>query len=208
MNKIIYICVFILILYTGNTFAKIYKIPPNLLKETEEKHAIFVKDPNSPEAIFELAMCFGYTGRIEKGWNMLKTIPIEYAPIATEKYERLSSENPTEWKHKFKLAFGYYFLKEREKSIAEFKKVLVLNPKHIWAMGFIALLEGEQNHVKETIQWCEKALKIEPNATAIHILLAEACRRKGDYWQTLKHALIVGRLKTEEKIVYPSYEDK
>lgn len=196
-----------IIFYSTSTYAKIYQIPKPLWEETKAKYKLYKATPTSNETRFELAMCYGYTGQIIKGWDMLKTVSPNYAPVVVEKYEALATQNPKEWKYRFKLAFGYYFLDRKDDAIAEFKQVLQIDPKHIWAMGFIALLEGEQNHVNETIYWCDKALKIEPNATAVHFLLAEAYRRKGDFFKALNHAMISGRLLSEEAIKRPSEDD-
>ena len=87
-------------------------------------------------------------------------------------------------------------------------QILLIDPKHIWAMGFIALLEGEAGRNDEAIRWCKQALAIEKNATAIHFLLAEAYRRKGQYFSAMGEIMIVGRLKSEEAIARPDEESQ
>jgi tetratricopeptide (TPR) repeat protein len=202
LSSLFYILIINLFLVSP-ILSKVYDIPKNLLDETKHNYKIYKQNPDSSEARFELAMSYGYTGRIEKGWSMLKTIPESYAPVIIKKYGKLATDNPLEWKYKFKLAFGYFFTKKKIAAINEFKKILKIEPNHVWAMGFIALLEGERNNTDKAIDWCKTALQIEPNATAIHFLLAEGYRRKGNYWGMVREGLIVGRLKTEEKLVYP-----
>lgn len=184
-------------------FARIYHIPEDLMNEVKANQAALQLAPNSADAHFELAMSYGYTGQIEKGWAELKGIPHydpQYAPKVIEKYGALTETSPKEWKNWFKLAFGYYFADQKDKALECFQKVLDIDPKHIWAMGFMGLLEGERGNTDKGIEWSKKALVIEPNATAIHFLLAEGYRRKGDYLKTLAQVLIVGRLKSEEAL--------
>jgi tetratricopeptide (TPR) repeat protein len=187
--------------------AKIYDIPPELLEEAKAKRIIFKQSPGSAEAKFELAMAYAYTGRVRKGWAMLKEVPEPYAKIVKAKYTALSKKEPKEWKHRFKLAFGYFFLKRKDDAINEFKKVLEIDPQQVWAMGFIALIEGERNNTAECMVWCNKALEIEPNATGVHFLLAEAYRRKGNFFKAFTEACIVGRLVSEEAVVRPDEDD-
>jgi len=47
---------------------------------------------------------------------------------------------------------------------------------------------------------CKEALKKEPNATAIHFLLAEGYRRKGQYSKFMSEMVVVGRLQTAESL--------
>ena len=49
----------------------------------------------------------------------------------------------------------------------------------------------------KAIHYCKKALKIEPDATAIHFLLAEAYRKKKQYFKMMKELLIVGKLQAK-----------
>ncbi len=186
----------VFLLISSSLMAKVYDIPADLLQEGRALKKIYVASPNA-EATFELAMNYAYTGRIEKGWELLKKVPPPYADVVIKKYGGPS----TEWKTHFKLAFGYYFKEQKKEALQEFQKVLKIEPKQIWAMGFIALVLGDLGHTDEAISWCKKALAIEKNATAIHFLLAEAQRRKGNIMAALGELMIVGRLKSEEAIV-------
>ncbi|MGE4169102.1 MAG: tetratricopeptide repeat protein [Candidatus Margulisiibacteriota bacterium] len=179
--------------------AKIYQIPADLKAEAKVLQAKTKADP-TPENRFELAMNYGYTGRIEDGWFELRQVPKDYADDVVKKYEAVVQNDPQNWKALFKLAFGYYFIEKKDEAERCFLKVLDLQPNHVWAMGFIALLEGEKGKTDEAIKWCKKALAIEPNATAIHFLLGEGYRRKGNYWGMTSEIVTVGRLKAEEAV--------
>ena len=187
---------------------KIYIPPTSILNEIKTYKEAYTITQNAT-TIFDLAMSYAYSGQIEKGWNMLKKIPdydSNYAPKVLKKYSQLINKDPNNWKYHFKIAFGHYFHKDKENAIKSFHDVLNIDPNHIWAMGFIALIEGERNNTDTAIKYCKKALKIEKNATAIHFLLAEGYRRKEDYMSAFKHILIVGKLKTAEKLS-PIYDD-
>jgi tetratricopeptide (TPR) repeat protein len=182
--------------------AKVYKIPKPLLQEARNLRQLVEAHPTSNKWQFELAMNYAYTGRIEKGWSALSSLPDSYADIVVTNYLKLSKEAPNEWRHSFKLAFGYYFKKQPKDAINSFKDVLKIDPNQVWAMGFIALILGKEGQNKQAVDWCQKALKIEKNAAAIHFLLAEAYRREGNYFGAIGEMMIVGRLKTEEAVVY------
>ncbi len=193
------------VLIWGALFAPVaaatYQIPAELKVEIRENQRIASENPNA-STYFELAMSYAYTGQIEKGWITLRQIPNydkHYAPKVVAKYQSLIKDQPKEWKYRFKIAFGYYFLEKKPEAIAAFKDVLSIDPNNVWAMGFIALLESELGHVQEGITWCKRALVIEPNATAIHFLLAQGYYKTGDYMGAISEGLTVGRLKAAER---------
>ncbi|RAP36122.1 hypothetical protein DID80_05670 [Candidatus Marinamargulisbacteria bacterium SCGC AAA071-K20] len=182
------------------TSAKIFKISEELKQDVRSDYEIFKGDESSNESKFNLAMSYAYTGQIKKGWDLLKTIDRSYSRVVIDRYNQKIKENPDAWKYHFKVAFGYFFAKEKKTAIGEFYKVLEIKPDMVWAYGFIALIQGEMGEVDEAIRICKKALKMEPQATAIHFLLAEGYRKKGKYFRFLKEMLVVGRLQTEESI--------
>ncbi|MBT3260996.1 tetratricopeptide repeat protein [bacterium] len=75
-------------------------------------------------------------------------------------------------------------------------------------MGFSALVKGENGQVDGAIDLCKKALKIEPNATAIHFLLGQALLKKGDYIGFIAESLITIRLKSEEEAARKEKKDE
>ncbi|MFC1616838.1 tetratricopeptide repeat protein [Candidatus Margulisiibacteriota bacterium] len=207
--------------------AQAYEIPPDLLKELKENRLEVEKSPTSARAHFEMAMSYAYTGLVELGLKSLEQVEKEdpfYADKVIEEYENKSKKEPNEWKHKFKLAFGYYFKKQRAAAKICFQEILQKHPKHIWAMGYLALLEGEQaltekEHLQKQglaphkisekinpkyqkiIDMCNQALEIEPNATAIRFLLGQAYFNRGnitDYFGVMVESLNVLRLREED----------
>ena len=189
-------------LFAGATaFAgPLYKIDPELQSEINQNRAKLVQNP-SAETHFELAMSYTYTGQVEDGWDLLQKIPNydkDYSSKVIKKYEALSKSNPKEWKYPFKLAFGYYFSERKREALAQFERALRLDPGNPWIMGFIALAKGDLGQLDEAIELCKQAIKIQPNGTALHFLLAQGFQRKGDYAGFLGETLTVLRLRSEE----------
>ncbi len=180
-----------------------YHVPSHLLAEVIKTERAYSEDQNSDKAKFELAMAYGYTGNILEGWKLLKTIDKGYAEVVVKNYYKKQIDDPNNWKHSFKLAFGYYFIGDKTLALEAFNHVLELNPKQVWTMGFIALIEGEEGDTDSALEWCRRALKIEPNATAIHLLAAEGYRRKNDYLSAISHVLTFGRLSAQEGVRLP-----
>ncbi len=183
-------------------FAGVYKAAPELQKDVFLYQKALKANPNSLAAQFDLAMAYAYTGQIRIGWSILKKIPPDYADDVIQKYEPLAAANPKEWRYPFKLAFGYYFKQNKERAIVEFQKVLAIDPKHVWAMGFISLIKGEMGDLDEAVSLAHKALAIEPDAAALHFLLGEGYRRQGKPLKALGQILVVGRLEAEERLFY------
>jgi tetratricopeptide (TPR) repeat protein len=187
--------------------ASVYTIPDAYIADMRKAKLAYDQKVDA-DTLFELAMSYAYSGLIEKGWGMLKRIPeynSDYAPVVLAKYGPLVVKEPNEWRHHFKLAFGYYFKGDKKEAIRQFEAVLKIDPKHVWAMGFIALIYGEQERYDDAIKLCRKALELEPNAAAIHFLLGEAYRKTGNTMGFLSEIMTVGRLKAAEKFVYPDY---
>ena len=187
--------------------AKVYQVAPELLQEVKANKAEFKIDPSADTA-FELAMSYAYSGQIEKGWATLKKIPDddkEYSPKVVEKYGDRVKVSPRIWKYQFKLAFGYYFMDQKDKSIACFRKVLDLDPKNVWALAFISLIKGDQGHIDEAVELAKECNRWEPNAAALHFLLGAGYLKQGNYWGVAQETVAVGRLKAQEAMVYGDY---
>lgn len=188
---------FFLLLISSVSFALPYHVDKDILDEVSLNQQRYEQAPTSNEVMFDLAMSYAYSGQILKGWNLLKTIPKEYAPTVIKTYSGLMKSDTKEWRYPFKCAFGYFFIGEKKQAINLFKKVIEIKPDQVWAYGFIALIYGEMGDVDIAMQWSHKGLKIEPNATAIHFLLAEGHRKKKQYYKAFKRLLNVGRLQSK-----------
>jgi len=178
-----------------------------LRAEQIELEKAFQADPYSATTRFELAMSYAYTGWIELGWQILKTIPqydTNYADTVVPKYKALIKKEPENWKHHFKLAFGYYFKEDKDMALKSFEEVVRLNPNNAWGFGFMALLKGEQKKYDEAIKITKHAIKLEPHGAALHFLQAEAYRQKGDYFKVLRKSITILNLKAAEAKYRPT----
>ena len=195
--KLIVFC-WSLILCHSILFSFPYYVDPAILEEVKQNEVLYEQYPTSNKIQFDLAMSYAYSGQILNGWTTLKTLPKSYALEVVDVYSEKMIQDPTNWKYPFKAAFGYFFIGEKFKSIELFHNVLDIDSTQYWAYGFIALVYGEMGDAKNAIIYCKKGLAIEPNATGIHFLLAEAYRKDKKYYKAFKHFLKVGRLQAKD----------
>ena len=164
-------------------------------------------DPRNPALRFELAMEYASTGWIELGWDQLTLVPKlqeDYETIVFKKYSEAIETAPNDWKAHFRLAFAYYFMDKKDLAIQSFQQTLTIYPNHVWSMGLIGLIYGEQKKYDKCIEWTKKALRINDDATAIHFLLGQAYYETGHYFGVLGESLSVGRLKSIEAKYRPT----
>ena len=147
---------------------------------------------------------------MRKKQEILKTIETydsEYASKVIQKYTTLSEQEPQEWKHPFKLAFGHYFNKTPQKAMSSFEKALELDPNNIWVMGFVAYLHAEKESYKTALNICNQALKLERNATGIHFVIAFSRYKKGDVLGALNSYFSYSRLKSLDEQRFKKEDD-
>ncbi|MSR88151.1 MAG: hypothetical protein EXS67_00665 [Candidatus Margulisbacteria bacterium] len=207
MKKCLILFVFLSCFFGDRVWARFYSPNDLIISEIKESVRTYKANPTT-ENQFELAMAYGYNGFIEKGWKLLKKVPKSYAPEVVARYKALSDADPNEPIYPFKLGFGYYFMGDKVAAKASFRRVLGRDPQQVWAMGFIAFIEGDEQHPEIGVIWCKRALEVDKDAMAIHFLLAEGYRRTGNYLGFVTEMLTVGRLKTKEKASGINFEDK
>jgi tetratricopeptide (TPR) repeat protein len=187
---------FFLFTWMPCVFPVSHVIPDDLISDIHINKKIYVNNPDSQEAAFNLAMSYAYTGHIRQGWAILKELDKTYAHEVVEHYEPILQIDQSNWKTPFKLAFGYYFIDRKDDAMEMFSLSRERNKNNVWILGFLALVKGDMGQVDDAIYLCHEALKLEPNAAAIHMLLGEGYRKKGQYFKFLKHIMIAGRLET------------
>jgi tetratricopeptide (TPR) repeat protein len=175
-----------------------YYVDPSILDEVNRNEVLYERFPTNNKIQFDLAMSYAYSGQILNGWTTLKSLPKSYSAEVVDEYSFKMDQDSTQWRYPFKAAFGYFFIGEKLKSIELFQNVLEIDSNQYWAYGFIALVYGEMGDAKKSILYCKKGLAIEPNATGIHFLLAEAYRKDKKYYKAFKHFLKVGRLQAKD----------
>ena len=162
--------------------AHAFELTKELKEEVEEKQWLVKVHPNNPQYHFELAITYAYSNRIEDGLTELKKvdeIDKKFAPRALKIYSKRAKLFPNDWKEKFRYAFALYFNKKKKEAIREFENIIKQDPGNVFAYGYIATIYGEMNEVDEAIDYAKKALEIDSNVAAIHLLLGTAYYKKG-----------------------------
>jgi len=163
-------------------FAYSFVLTKDLKSEIEDKQWLVKVHPNNPQYHFDLAITYAYSNRIEDGLNELKKvdeIDKTFAPKAMQTYAKKSRLFPNDWKIRFRYAFSLYFNGKKKEAIKEFENIIKQDPKNVFSYGYIATIYGEMNDVDQAIDYSRKALEIDSNVAAIHLLLGAAYYRKG-----------------------------
>jgi len=197
---IVSIAVLFILLMTSTAFA--WSITKELRQELAEKKASVEANPSSPLAHFDLAITYAYTNQIEEGLEELKKVDKldkDFAPVCLELYSKEAAAYPDDWKIKFRLAFAYYFNDKKIEAIEVLKQVADMepkkDPKKVWAYGYIGLIYGELDQVDKAIKWVKKAIKIDSNVAALHLLLAAGYSKKGWGWNAFWEGMEALRLR-------------
>lgn len=162
-----------------------WRITPELKLELAEKKASVSQSPQKPAPLFDLAITYGYTNHLLDGMATLKKVndlDPNYKKQALTLYINKVTENPGDWRLRFRLAFAYYFNGMHKDAIREFNNVLKIDPYNVWAYGYLALIYGETGDINNAIAITKDGLKIDNNVAALHLLLAEGYIKKGNNW--------------------------
>jgi len=162
--------------------ASCFQLTKELKSEIDDKQWLVKVHPNDPQYHFDLAITYAYSNRIEDGLAELKKVKEldeSYAPKAMAYYSKKTGLFPDDWKLRFRYAFALYFNDEKKEAIAEFQKIIQQDPKNVFSYGYIAVIYGEMGNVDDAIEYAQKALDIDSNIAAIHLLLATAYYKKG-----------------------------
>jgi len=157
-----------------------------LLSEIKQKEIAVKNNPTSPDAMFDLAITYAYTNKIEEGLNTLKkTAELakdtkNYARYLIEKYYKIVVANPGDWKARFRLAFAYYFGGYKNLAMLELQNIANLEPKNPWPYGYMAVIAAEDEKWQEAIKYMKKAIAIDSNVAAFHLGLAQGYQKTGN----------------------------
>ncbi len=175
-----------------------WRITKELEQEIKDKQKLVELYPASPEAHFELAITYAYTNYVQEGWDELKKvneIDPEFKDVALMMYRKKVTENPIDWKLRFRLAFALYFNGMKEEAIRELERVIAIDPKNVWAYGYIGLIYGEVDNVDKAIEYVKKGIAIDYDVAALHLLLASGYYKKGRSWDGFWSGVEALRLK-------------
>lgn len=167
------------------SYANAWRITPELQQELAAKQAAVRANPKSADARFDLAITMAYTNNIQDGWdNLKKTVELDpgYRAKGLDLYIKKVTEDPNDWRLRFRLAFAYYFNDKKRDAVRELNNVLKLDPYNVWAYGYLALIYGELGEIDTAMDATRKGLKLDSNVAALHLLLSEGYYKKGDSW--------------------------
>ncbi|MBU0630938.1 MAG: tetratricopeptide repeat protein [Candidatus Margulisbacteria bacterium] len=175
-----------------------WRITPELQKELNTKQEAVRANPNDPGTRFDLAITMAYTNNLQDGWNNLKkTVELDpgFKKKGLELYEKKVTEDPGDWRLRFRLAFAYYFNERKREAIRELDNVIKIDPYNVWAYGYLALIYGELGETETAMAATKKGLAIDSNVAALHLLLGEGYNRKGDKWKGFLETMEAVRLR-------------
>ena len=175
-----------------------WRITRELEKELALKQAAVKAAPNDPDTRFDLAITMAYTNNLQDGWtNLKKTVELDptFRKKGLDLYIQKVTEDPGDWRLRFRLAFAYYFNERKREAIRELDNVTKIDPYNVWAYGYIALIYGELNEVDTAMSYTKRGLAVDSNVAALHLLLAEGYNRKGDKWKSFLEGMEAVRLK-------------
>ena len=199
--------VFLSVMLAPVAQAGVDHFPAERVQQTIQWQDHVKANPQDPRGHFELAMVYALTGRVEKGLDELKVLSPNYATQLIAVYQPLSEKEPDNPDHKFKLAFAYYFSNRPAEAKAMFQRILDENdPNYIWAMGYKALVFGNEGKNDEAIELCRRALDVDRDAAGIWFLLGEATRRKGDSMKGIGNMVKALRLRGQDEFKWKQLE--
>lgn len=181
-HAVIIIVLLVIFVLIRAKYASAFELTKDLKQEIDDKEWLVKVHPKDAQAHFELAITYAYSNKIEAGLAELKKVDEldpKYAPKALKYYSKRIRLYPDDWKVRFRYAFTLYFNNKKKEAIAEFQKIIKRDPKNIFSYGYIATIYGEMNEVEEAIDYSKKALEIDSNVAAIHLLLGAAYYKKG-----------------------------
>ncbi len=197
----LFFCLALIATASGSCFA--WNMTNEFQKEIDQKLASVEANPDDPNARFDLAITYAYTNKVQEGWDELKKVnemDPKFPPVALDMYTKRVAENPNDWKLRFRLAFAQYFNEKKKAAIDEMKRIADMepkdDPKRIWAYGYISLIYGEMDNINEAIRYAKKAIKIDSNIAAMHMLLASGYSKKGQGWDAFWEGVEALRLKS------------
>jgi len=184
MKKAFFLFIFLVALLVAVRInnAHSFELTKDLKDEIEDKQWLVKVHPKNPQYHFELAITYAYSNRIEDGLTELKKvdeIDKKFATKALKIYSKKLKLFPNDWKARFRYAFALYFNNKKKEAIQEFENIIKQDPNNIFSYGYIATIYGEINQVDDAIDYAKKAIEIDSNVAAIHLLLGTAYYKKG-----------------------------
>ncbi|MHB8533894.1 MAG: tetratricopeptide repeat protein [Sulfuricaulis sp.] len=169
-----------------------YVIAPDIVKEYTELKDGVLKHPDNAGINFEYAVCLSYMGDVEESRSSLKKVQAldpGFAEKALPEYTEQSRKDPANLKIKFRLGFLYYFDNQYDQALKIFDAIADHRPTgqlNAWALGYMAVIEGDREKWSEAENLARRALRLEPDAYGLHAALAAALKARGNVFAALR----------------------
>jgi len=153
----------------------------NLLKQLEHVAAL-IADNRTADAEKELSAILKVAPNEPAALNLLGTIRAQQGrlPEAEKLFMRaVQGDNMYVGAH-MNLAHLYTLMGQPGNTISELKKVLLLDPKNVEALDWLARLLLAQGEIDEGIKALEQAEQSQPLSATLLVLLGDAYLKKGD----------------------------
>jgi hypothetical protein len=97
----------------------------------------------------------------------VRLMELEHYPEAVEIFDQIIADAPQFAEGYNKRATAYYLMQEFEKSIADIRTTLELNPIHFGALSGMGLCYLGLQEPRQALEWFERAIAVNPNMTTI-----------------------------------------
>jgi tetratricopeptide (TPR) repeat protein len=180
-----------------------YVAAPEVKQECEEKSQRAAKEPGSPEARFENAICMTLLGHAQQSRRVAKSIKkldVDYKSKALPVYLERYQKNPNDPRTAYRVAFLYYFNENRDEALRYFSIAAEHKPAtqiNTWAIGYMSAIKSEQQKWKEAETLARQALAQEPEAYALHAALAAALKGQGRYFDAMQEYLTAKKFREQ-----------
>lgn len=161
--------------------------------------------PSDPGVRFTLAMLYARSGRVLDGFKQLQEADQAIGSasgrsavarqIATEA-EGLLGRNRNDLLARYRLAFARYFLGEHAAAVAEFERIVAVDPKNDWGYGYLGQGYANLGHLDRAIATWERGIAVNPRNAVLHYVLGLGYARKGDKKKAAAHLAAAYRDRT------------
>jgi Flp pilus assembly protein TadD len=176
--------------------AAAYVIEPPIAREYLELKQRVLRQPADAALMFDYAVCLAYLGKIEASRAALRKVrelDPRFAERALPEYRERYHRDPTDARVAFRLGFLYYFDGQSEPALRTLGAVAERRPPgqmNAWALAYMAVIKGEQQQWAQAEELVRRALRLEPDAYALHAALAAALKAQGQLFAAVREYFI------------------
>lgn len=165
---------------------------PALIRRYEAEVA---RAPEDPLARFTLAVIYAREGRLLEGYRHLQEADQAAGPARREALARqvvrqaedLIRRNPQDLLARYRLAFARHFLGESTAVVAEFERIVAMDPRNDWGFGYLGQAYAVINQDDRAIAAWLRGLDVNPNNAVLHYALGLMYTKRDDRRRAAYH---------------------